>query len=159
MPFSFRTCLAMLTVLWVTTAFGGPAFAADDNIINARQAAMKNLQNSLRVLEDATRGDLRDLKHDEEQVVLENARSVLSNMLLIEPSFRSQTPLGSRRTRSTEKIWTDWPAFSTEARLGVDAAQRLVDDIEQDNLRRLSDNFRAVAATCSSCHRKFRGRR
>lgn len=158
MPAAQKRVVACLSTALFALALAAPAWAGDDQIVSARQANMKNLQNSLSILKDAVNNELDGLNRDEMTVILESARTLATGTRLIEPTFRTETPLRSRRTRAAPKIWQDWPGYVTEADNARVAAQTLLDDIEDDNLRRLEASFTVVARTCSSCHRKYRAR-
>ena len=116
-----------------------------ENIVNERMALMQKIKSTSSKL-------YRLINSDQYEEMLELNESFLHSA----SEFKDYYPENSQAEGASDNIWSDRETFN-------EYNQNFVDDIEMISLSReledkemISDAIKAMAANCSTCHKKFR---
>ena len=124
------------------------AASSANTAISARQANFKKMGGAMKALKDELSGS------DDKAKMLAAAKTIAAVSRQQVKLFPAGTgPSSGVKTEALAVIWTDRATFDGEAKKLIAEADKLVAAVGTGNA---GDQFKAVGATCGSCHRKFR---
>ena len=116
-----------------------------EEIVNKRMALMMEIKSTSTQM-------YRILQNNNYEAILE----LNTTLLNAASEFKNYYPEGSQHKGASDEIWNDRETFN-------DFNDKFVSDIEMISLSinledndMLNDAFKAMAANCGSCHKKFR---
>lgn len=131
---------------------GAPAMVAfaQADAIKERKDNRQELRRTL----IAVKGVI-DAKGDAKTVV-----PLAERLVNLEKAYAGLFPAGSDKgqTKALPVIWSDWNGFLAESKNFQDQATRLSQVAAAGDLARVGQQFGAVAASCDSCHDKYRAK-
>lgn len=134
-----------------TTATLATAASPASATISTRQANFKKMGGAMKVLKDELAGSADKAK-------------MLAAAKVLAAQSRQQVklfPAGSGpssgvKTDALAAIWTDRATFDAAGKKLIVEADKLVAAAATGNAAAIGPQFKAVGATCGSCHRQFR---
>lgn len=118
---------------------------AQADVAAEREKTMKEVGASMKALAEIAKGAPYDAA-----LVKKNASSMAANFEIFGSLFEAGTETASKS--SSPEIWTDRAGFEKVRQDAMAAATALADSDEAG----FKDAFQSVAASCKSCHSKFR---
>ena len=116
-----------------------------EKIVNERMALMQKIKSTSSKL-------YRLINSDQYEEMLE-----LNETLLHAASeFKDFYPENSQAEGASDNIWSDRETFNEYNQNFVDDIEMISLSIELEDKEMISDAIKAMAANCSTCHKKFR---
>ena len=144
----FKIILIILSLITPTILMGHKVTLEDkslEEIVNNRMALMQKVKSSSSQI-------FRLLKTNDYEAILE-----LNETLLHAASdFKNYYPEGSQHKGASDNIWRDRQTFNEYNQNFVDDIEMISLSIELEDKEMISDAIKAMAANCSTCHKKFR---
>lgn len=131
----------------VLTVGGVTAWAAD-NVIETRQANMKEMGKSLKAIKG-----IIDAEGDAAEVVAP-ANKIVEVAGLIPSLFPQGSDQG--KTGALPAIWENWNSFTKHADDLKNAATMLVSAGQSGDLATVRAQFKETADMCGACHKQFK---
>ncbi|MCE2516512.1 MAG: cytochrome c [Alphaproteobacteria bacterium] len=141
-----RPFIAVTTLLMLFSA-SVAAHSGATGVVKERMDRFTESQKSMKVI-------ARALKSSQFDEVADHAERILIWSVQMEDLF----PQGSnpKPSEALDTIWQQPEAFAKAAQTSADAAARLMALAEDGDGTAATAAFKELAASCSSCHRKFR---
>ena len=144
----FKIILIVLSLITPTILMGHKVTLEDkslEEIVNNRMALMQKVKSTSSQI-------FRLLKTNDYEAILE-----LNETLLHAASdFKDHYPEGSQAEGASDNIWSDRETFNEYNQNFVDDIEMISLSIELEDKEMISDAIKAMAANCSTCHKKFR---
>ena len=116
-----------------------------EKIVNERMAIMQKIKSTSSKL-------YRLINSNQYEEMLE-----LNEILIHSASeFKDFYPENSQAEGASDNIWSDRETFNEYNQKFVDDIEMISLSIELEDKEMISDAIKAMAANCSTCHRKFR---
>ncbi len=137
----------MLTTMLMIIPLAVSGADTNTEAIEARQAAMKLIKESMAEVKDAMNSDNYTAAADSARKLLDNARTVTKLF-----------PAGSYEgdTRAKEKIWENFEDFTQRQQKLIADSETLVTAAESKDTKQLKAAFKQTAKNCKGCHMNYR---
>jgi len=123
---------------------------AQDDVIKERKSLMKSNRKAGKALKKAVK--------EKDFATIESSANVLvvnmGNVVALFPKGST-----SKKSRAKAEIWEKWDDFSKHAATAKSAAQNLANVAMAKDGGGLDAAYKAVSASCGSCHKPFRKKR
>ncbi len=139
---------AIITVSAIVLA--ASAYAAAHSPISQRKAAMKEIGGQMRSLGGMAQGKTAY----DDFAVFSAVEIMLNNAIAARPLFADSMDMGEE-TRAKPEIWAAGSDFDAQMGQMINALQATL-DADPADLDSFLPLFGAIAATCKSCHEKYR---
>lgn len=143
--------LALIALGMLATVAAGPLAAAAPSAkatIAARHANFEKMGKAMKTLKSELGGSADKAK------MLPAAKTIAAMARRQTSLFPAGTgPASGLKTEALAKIWTDRAAFDAEMQKLIAESDKLVVAVAKGDA---AAQFKAVGATCGSCHRQFR---
>ena len=116
-----------------------------EKIVNERMAIMQKIKSISSKL-------YRLINSDQYEEMLELNETLLHSA----SEFKDYYPENSQATGASDNIWSDRETFNEYNQNFVDDIEMISLGIELEDKEMISDAIKAMAANCSTCHKKFR---
>ena len=116
-----------------------------EKIVNERMAIMQKIKSISSKL-------YRLINSDQYEEMLELNETLLHSA----SEFKDYYPENSQATGASDNIWSDRETFNEYNQNFVDDIEMISLSIELEDKEMISDAIKAMAANCSTCHKKFR---
>ena len=116
-----------------------------DKIVNERMVLMQKIKSSSSKL-------YRLINSDQYEEMLELNETLLHSS----SEFKDFYPENSQAEGASDNIWSDRETFNEYNQNFVDDIEMISLSIELEDKEMISDAIKAMAANCSTCHKKFR---
>ena len=116
-----------------------------EEIVNKRMALMMEIKSTSTKM-------YRILQSNDYEVMLE----LNSTLLNAASEFKNYYPEGSQHKSASDEIWNDRETFNNFNDKFVNDIEMISLSIELEDNVMLNDAFKAMAANCGACHKKFR---
>ena len=114
-------------------------------IVNERKAIMQKIKSTSSKL-------YRLINSDQYEEMLELNETLLHSA----SEFKDFYPENSQAEGASDNIWSDRETFNEYNQNFVDDIEMISLSIELEDKEMISDAIKAMAANCSTCHKKFR---
>ena len=146
----FKFYLLILILFFNFTVFSHEINIEDKKIEEIIKLRMKNMSviNALskKIYKDLNSGDF---------MILKNNTSELKDNIY---EFKQLFPKGSIGGKAKELIWEDKKLFNEYIEAFLRDTDLMIQDIEDQNLISLKNNFNLMTSNCGTCHRKFKSK-
>ena len=148
MVIHYKFILVFVFLLFSSLVFSHTVTLEDksiEKIVNERMALMQKIKSSSSKI-------YRLIASNEFEEINE------LNIILLQSAmeFRNYYPEGSQHKDASDTIWTDRDTFNEYNDKFINDIEMITLSIELEDAEMLSDSFKAMAANCGSCHKKFR---
>ena len=116
-----------------------------EKIVNERMALMQKIKSTSSKL-------YRLINSDQYEKMLELNETLLHSA----SEFKDFYPENSQAEGASDNIWSDRETFNEYNQNFVDDIEMISLSIELEDKEMISDAIKAMAANCSTCHKKFR---
>ena len=116
-----------------------------EKIVNERMAIMQKIKSTSSKL-------YRLINSDQYEEMLELNATLLHSA----SEFKDFYPENSQAEGASDNIWSDRETFNEYNQNFVDDIEMISLSIELEDKEMISDSIKAMAANCSTCHKKFR---
>ena len=116
-----------------------------EKIVNERMAIMQKIKSTSSKL-------YRLINSDQYEEMLELNETLLHSA----SEFKDFYPENSQAKGASDNIWSDRETFNEYNQNFVDDIEMISLSIELEDKEMISDAIKAMAANCSTCHKKFR---
>ena len=116
-----------------------------EKIVNERMAIMQKIKSTSSKL-------YRFINSDQYEEMLELNETLLHSA----SEFKDFYPENSQAEGASDNIWSDRETFNEYNQNFVDDIEMISLSIELEDKEMISDAIKAMAANCSTCHKKFR---
>ena len=116
-----------------------------EKIVNERMAIMQKIKSTSSKL-------YRLINSDQYKEMLELNETLLHSA----SEFKDFYPENSQAEGASDNIWSDRETFNEYNQNFVDDIEMISLSIELEDKEMISDAIKAMAANCSTCHKKFR---
>lgn len=140
--------VAVAGIALAGVVFTAPSADAQSDVIEKRQAAMKQVSEGMKVLGGTMKGEMAY----SDAAVDEAAQKIVTNLEEAAELF----PEGSHegRTRAKPEIWQNMDEFEAALNRAVQAAQAVMASSDEASFKAA---FPQLGGACGGCHEKFRG--
>ena len=116
-----------------------------EEIVNKRMALMMEIKSTSTQM-------YRILQTNDYETILE----LNTTLLNAASEFKNYYPEGSQHKSASDEIWNDRETFNEFNDKFISDIEMISMSIELEDNEMLNDSFKAMAANCGSCHKKFR---
>ena len=116
-----------------------------EEIVNKRMALMMEIKSTSTQM-------YRILQTNDYETILE----LNTTLLNAASEFKNYYPEGSQHKSASDEIWNDRETFNNFNDKFVNDIEMISLSIELKDNEMLNDAFKAMAANCGACHKKFR---
>jgi cytochrome c556 len=128
-------------------AFFAFASSVQADVIETRKQHFRNNNTAIKAIRKA-------IMDDDLNAVALNADIIAAWSSRLTEFFPEDS--GTGKTDARAEIWTNWQGFVAAAAEAEDAAMRLAALARQGETGAMNENFKTLAATCKSCHSRFK---
>ena len=144
----FKIILIVLSLITPTILMGHKVTLEDkslEEIVNNRMALMQKVKSTSSQI-------FRLLKTNDYEAILELNETLLNAA----SDFKDHYPENSQAKGASDNIWSDRETFNEYNQNFVDDIEMISLSIELEDKEMVGDAIKAMAANCSTCHKKFR---